>query len=287
MNNLVTISNFRSLFTTATLVVLATGKLTAQVDSSPLREPILPRMPARSAWTLTYSQKTAPPQSTDEAGGKVNVPSSMTATIQKDGTIYHVHYAQAVAGYTDIWSINGITLAVNSAATGVAIVSSVLFPLTDFSTGDFEDFTWVQKPYFKGKQKLGDREVLVFEADSLKRQLTARERSIISQMQNDNHTDQQGAILDDPESAKKPPREIKPLQRDEILKTLGWDRSTLAYLDPATQQPVLLTSGDFKVSIGYLPAGQALTPPKIVIDRMVLERDKMRSFQKKSSQPRP
>jgi hypothetical protein len=266
----------------------------AQTDASPanlpeLKDPVIPRMPAHSAWVVTYGQKSQQVEVAEGGEGAANASttaSSVQATITKSGAIYRITYAQPVAGYREIWSSNGVTLAINSTRTRAALVSSVLFPLTDFTRSDFDDFSWVNKSTFKEVREVKNQKLLLFQVDSLKRQLTARDAFLISQMTHNNEMEQIGLQLENPDE-QNTQKEIKPLLKEKIIRNLGWDNITVALIDSESHRPLLLTSGDYQVSVAYLGTSVNLVPPALVLERLAKEKDRAKAFNSANSRPRP
>jgi hypothetical protein len=253
-----------------------------------LKDPIIPRMPTRAAWTVTYSQKSQKIETPEGDAGPSKSPSFVQATVTKDGDLYRINYAQPIAGYREIWSRKGTTLAINSTGTRAALVSAVMFPLTDFSRSDFEDFLWVNKASFKEVRKSEKQSLLFFQADSTTRLLSARDMSVVNQLKQNHELDQIGAELekagDDPNLSMK---EIKPMTREATIRQLGWDKTTVAMLDFETRRPFQMVSGDYQVSVAYLGSSAKLEPPALILSRLAEEKERGKAFISKNSAPRP
>lgn len=265
----------------------------AQTEPAPatlpdLKDPIIPRMPASAAWIVAYEQKSQKIESPAGEASPSKSPTSIQAVITKDGDLYRINYAQPVAGFREIWSSKGATLAINSTGTRAALVSALMFPLTDFSRSDFEDFTWVNKASFKAVQKSKSQTLLFFQADSKTRLLSARDINTINQLQQNNEQDQLAAQL---EAAAEDPnvsmKTIKPMSREAIIRQLGWDKTTVALLDFETHRPLQMVSGDYQVTVTYLPTSAKLVPPPLVLSRLAEEKERGKAFNSKNSAPRP
>lgn len=253
--------------------LLGCHSLHAQEAKVELREPLIARMPDRSSWIIQTVNKSAPPA---KPGQPPQPPA--TVTIAKNGTTYQVRYQPPINGYKEVWSINGRVLVVLSSGTEAASVSGSMLPYTDFSASDFPDFAWLIKSDFKGKQTIQSQEVLVFETETTRRQLTAYDRARLKT---------ELSIADIEPAPSKGGPDGESLSPKKGLATLGFGDTTQVWLDPASQRPLQLISGDRHLAIRYLPGEPQLTEPPAVVDRLNWEKKNLESFQTHLSHPRP
>jgi len=246
-------------------------------DESPRpKEPLLPAMPERSAWVLEFGTSKAPAKGTDDtAAEKQPNPDANKITISKDGTTYRVTSAIDVGGYREAWVIGGTVFLVVPGTDRCALVDATFFPETDFSKGDFEAFEWVRPADYTGVVDLGGQKVFGFEADSLKRPLSARESANVTAIRKSMAGD--GDLSGDP---------AKPVSDDALLHALGWGPKFNAWLDPVTQRPLALESGDLHIRVRYLPDPGPLTPPASVIQRIDAIRKEQQRLQKRPTRPK-
>ena len=278
----------RSLLAAVSFLAMASLGV-AQQPAVDLKDPILPRMPERSSWTVSIRQRAQAPAPDSTGKQPAQSPNDVTAAIAKDGKTYRVIYSKPVNGYSEIWFVNGTTLALLPGGNRAAIVNPVLFPLTGFSSSDFEDFSWVMKQNFIGLQTVAKRPMLAFKADNLTRPFTAREDFLVDQLR---RAKQLGSPLDDPDAPFKPqqpppPPESPKAGRQKILKLLGLGPDISAWLDPETKRPFLMTSGENLISIAYSTAVVPLAPPTSILARLTKAQERAISNNKRPSNPRP
>jgi len=253
----------------------------AEDDSRP-KEPILPAMPAQAAWTLEFGNS-APPKNPDDSVPDKSDSSLNRITIFKDGTTFHVVSEKNIDGYREAWIVGGMVFLIVPGIDYCALVDSAIFPATDFSSSDFEYFQWLRPADYAGMDKRDGQKVFLFEADSLKRPMSARDRAEIVSVR---ETLREGnSLLPSTDPAEAKPQNAKQAADAGLLRALGWGPKFRAWLDPATQHPLALESGDLHIRVRYLPAPGLLTVPFSVQRRLEAIRQEQQRLQKRPTRP--
>ena len=232
------------------------------------RDPILPRMPERSSWTIQFG-RVAPEDPNQTAPGKEALSNRLTVT--KDGTTYRVVAEKPVGGVREAWVVGSVVFLLAPDGMQCAVADSSAFPGTDFSRSDFEAFEWVSAKNFTGSGERENRRVFIFETDSLKRVLSARERGLV--------VDAQLALQGEDTSAPTT------VSDEAVLQTLGWAGTVKALLDQSTQRPIFLESGAYRVQVGILSGSAALTLPTPIRERLDLIAREASALQKRPTRP--
>jgi hypothetical protein len=233
------------------------------------KEPLLSAMPARSAWMLEFLHAAGP-----KNGETGSPPPPLTAnriTVSKDGTTYRVVSEVSIDGCREAWVIDGLVFLLNSSSR-CSLVDSVTFPSTDFSTGDFEDFQWLRLSDYAGLGDFDGKKAFVFEADSLKRPMSARDRSAVATTRQSLQGDELSLETAAPGKATSD---------SDVLRLLGWGTTCRAWLDVATQKPLYLESGDHRIRVKYLPPPEPLVLPQPIALRMEAIRKERLLLQKR------
>lgn len=250
----------------AALAALGLPLLSAQ-EIRP-KEPMLPRMPERSSWTILFG-RAAPEEAGRNEPGKQALTNRLT--VSKDGTTYRVVSEKPVGGVREAWVVGSVVFLLSSDGLRCAIADSSAFPGTDFSRSDFEAFEWVSAKNFIGSSERENRRVFVFETDSLKRVLSARERGLV--------VDAQMAL-----QGEEPSTPVV-VSDEAVLQVLGWAGTVKALLDQSTQRPVLLESGAYRVQVEILAGSPALSLPAPIRERLDLIAREASALQKRPTRP--
>lgn len=214
------------------------------------KEPILPRMPAKSAWTLEYgggAQAAQPGQTSDPAQNRI--------AITKDGDIYRLVSEKSIGGFQEAWVIRDIVYLLAPGGERCVVADATTFPASDFSRSDFEAFQWVQAKNYIGISDLDQRKVFVFEAASLQRPLSRREQSLVDGVRQ--------SLMGEETSS-----ENRKVSDEEIIETLGWAPTFKATLDAQSQIPVSMESGAFRLRVRIGTGATSLSIPAAVQKRI-------------------
>jgi len=249
--------------------ILPVAGAAAQETKPELREPILARMPAQSAWKLEYFEGVASSSDGSPPTPAEGARPHFSVIIRKDGQTYHVRYDRDIGGYRDFWIIDGVTIALTGGRGSAAIVSPVWFPATDFSKSDFEDFQWVTAQNFAGVVEREETAFLKFQAPSTGRAFSPREQFQINAMVRERQL-----AREDPENTSDTPA---PERSPEGLlrQTMGWGDQIAAFLTVGQQRPVILWTGQSLVRVTIAAGGQRLNPPAAVRTRLDIEKEKL------------
>lgn len=232
------------------------------------REPLLSAMPARAAWMLEFLN------AGDPGNGEAGSPLPLTAnriTVFKDGATYRVVSEKSIDGCREAWVVEGLVFLLNSSSR-CALVDNFIFPCTDFSAGDFEDFQWLRLSDYAGLGDFDGKKAFVFEADSLKRPMSARDRSAVATTRQSLQGDELSLETTAP---------TKAASDSDVLRLLGWGTTCRAWLDVATQKPLYLESGDHRIRVKYLPPPEPLALPQPIALRMEAIRKERLLLQKR------
>lgn len=246
----------------AAACLIAVNMLPARATEIPPRptEPILPPMPARAAWMLEFEGAPRKPTvGADSSAEAKPDPAVNRVTIFRDGRICRIVSEKTIGGYREAWIIDGNSVFLVNGNRCVLVDASA-FPCTDFSSGDFEYFQWLRPDNYVDFVDFEKRKAFVFEADSLTRPMTARERARMALFRQPS-PELAGLTSDSPEKA---PRAVSDA---ELLRLLGWGEKFRAWIDATTQRPLYLESGNLRIRVRYLPDPGPLTPPPPVLRR--------------------
>lgn len=237
------------------------------------KEPLLAPMPARSAWVLEFQNATGP-ESKKEVPPTIN-----RITIFKDGTTYRVTSEKSIGGCQEAWVVDGRVFLLSGDAARCALVDWSAFPCTDFSAGDFENFQWLRSTDYLGVGDLEGKKAFVFEADSLKRPMSARDRAEVS-------TAKQSLRGEGLSTEEGPSTWAKPVPDSDVLRLLGWGTTCRVWMDIATQKPLCLETGDFRIRVKYLPPPESLVLPPSIAARLEAIRKEEQLFKKRPTRPK-
>lgn len=252
--------------------LLAAGTLclrTLEAQDIRPREPILPRMPERSAWILQFARTTPEAPATRPP----KAPATTRITITKDGTTYRLVSDQPIGGSKEAWVIGQRLFLLSPDGSSCVIADPSVFPASDFSQSDFEPFEWVRSTNFSGLANLEKRMVFVFETGSLQRALSRREQSLVSGVR-------QTLGGEDPAASRQA------FSEEAVLKMLGWANSIRAMLDAETQRPVRQEYGDEVIQVYYLPDTKALAVPPPIQARLTAISRESRALERRPTRPK-
>lgn len=237
------------------------------------KEPLLSAMPSRAAWVLEF-QNAADLGSGDP--GSPPPPETNKIAISKDGTTYRVVSEKSIDGCREAWVVDGLIFLLNSSSR-CALVDNFVFPCTDFDDGDFEDFQWLRLSDYAGLGDFDGKKAFVFGADSLKRSMSARDRSAVATARE---------MLQGDELSQETIAPKKAASDSDVLRLLGWGTTCRAWLDVATQKPLYLESGDHRIRVKYLPPPEPLVLPQPIALRMEAIRKERLLLQKRPARPK-
>jgi len=223
---------------------LGAGVRAQQLEQiSPPKEPILPRMPTRAEWIITYHfdrDKTQAEVLQPEKAGKKPEPKEPAGyvpketQVSKDGTTYREVTTWADGHQTEKWIVDGL----EAQSTSQGGVAKIMLPTTfyssdfsDYSRSDFEVLEWVAKANYKAPRKISGATVYEFGVAGSKKALTPREQA------------------------------AKALGDGGALPQAG--QNYVAFLDVEQQRPVYLDDGEV-IRIYSYPAipSDKLSPPE-------------------------
>jgi len=264
----------------ASICLLAVNVLImSATDEQPRpREPLLPAMPQQAAWVLEFSEPAGTTEETPGGDGSRALSPSNRITIAKDGPVYRVMSEKSVNGYREAWVVGGRMFLIMPDASRCALADISLFPGTDFSHGDFEYFQWLQSGNCIGMAEFEGRKTFVFETDSLKHLMSARDSSAVSNARQALHED---ALSMEKGSSPKEAAD------GEVLHQLGWGATFRAWIDAVSQRPLCFESGGLRIRVRYIPFPGPLTLPPSVLQRLKEIGEEQRRLQKRSSHPKP
>lgn len=237
---------------------------TEATQARPPKNPLLPRAPEFSSWTIVESlgkQKT-PPESTASGGAAGK---DIRCTITKTGTTYREIFTEAGLGEVTKWVVDALQIKqVVDDGRLIRIPRSRYSPdFSDYLRSDFENFEWITRETYKGVRNYEDKPCYVFEVEASKRRLTPRERSEkIRRTQEDDENPETTPVTSEP------------------------SHTLTAYLDVATQLPVALREGERLTTYTFNPPPTApLSPPADVLENFAKWRETIQS--RNRPPPRP
>ncbi|MBE2203416.1 MAG: hypothetical protein IAE94_03610 [Chthoniobacterales bacterium] len=145
------------------LSLLSAGVAFAQQPVPPAG-PLLKRAPDFSSWIVTFSVSRTPGTEPDPAAGEL--PPLRKIQVVKTGDIRHAVLVDAEGRRTEMWAAPGIQAFLRPDWKEPLLTDGVnafdaLF--VNFSTSDFPGFEWISPRNFRGVEKAGNRECLVFQ----------------------------------------------------------------------------------------------------------------------------
>lgn len=233
-------------------------------QTRPPKNPILPRAPEFSSWTIVErvgeQKNSSEPTSPGDLAAK-----DIRCTITKTGTTYREISTVPGNGESTKWVMDGMQIKQTPAGGRLIRIPRTKYSadFSDYARSDFEPFEWVNRETYIGVQKYEDRLCYVFEVEAGKKRLTPRER----------HDKSSGGS-----DIEKPP--------GETTVTLEPSHTLTAYLDVATQLPVALKESDRLTTYTFNPPPTSpLSPPADVLENFTKWRETIQS--RNRPPPRP
>lgn len=132
---------------------------------APPAGPLLKRAPEMSAWTVTFSAS-RPPEKPPETAAEKPPESPRRVSVTKTGDIRHAVIVDAEGRKTEMWSAPGIQAFLRPGwkeplLSDGANAFDAFF--VNFAATDFPGFEWISAKNFRGIEKAGERDCLVFQ----------------------------------------------------------------------------------------------------------------------------
>jgi hypothetical protein len=215
----------RLLLSRLTLACLATAALVGTspaedaLDVPPPREPLLPRMPVNSEWTIKLTSNNDDSARLSLADPKKNAEPAKSdryldsVTITKLGPATYRETSQWFNRSAPIekWIVDGLSIQrmpppINRLIQATSCTSE---DFSSYQVSDFQDLEWIGKDNYVGPKVVGGRTVYVFSTENARRRLNQRET----------------------------------LMTDDLFTPLAPLKRSIAYLDAQTQRPLFVDDG--------------------------------------------
>lgn len=145
------------------LLLLLANPLLAQSEEPPAG-PLLKRAPEFSSWIVTFSSPRPPDEKPPSAGQEP--PSLRRIVVTKTGEIRQIVSSDAEGRRMEIWAIPGLQAVLRPEWAEPLLTDGVNAQdafFLNFHATDFPGFEWVSAGNFRGVEKVGERECLVFQ----------------------------------------------------------------------------------------------------------------------------
>lgn len=254
---------------------MASSFCQGQVEVPPPKEPILPRAPELSSWTISFRpdrekvwEETFEPKK--QQGEKVapkwaRVLQPIEVTVTKDGTTYREVITWSNGTKSEKWIVDGLQLREIPQTGAIMRVDTASYgpEVSDYSTSDFEPVQWIGKDNYKGVKFAGGRPTYEFVVEDASRRLTRRE------VVHRGYTDTGDPV--------EPGKSVKAtgFQSDKNVQ--------VAYLDARTQLPIYVDDGAMARTYRFeVPAG-----PLVVPERFAIKFEEWKDLIRRKTAPRP